>query len=171
MKKQKCCHYTIVKAILRKDKRSGKILLLKSKWGYWDLPGGHLCFGETPEEGLAREIKEEVGVDVGIDGLYAIQTVILDRSHRKPAEIRHYSVLIFNCYFFCVDEKIRLSESEIVDWKWVDPKSKSSIVSRLLLSFSRDIVKNMNKKGAIKTKKKYYITEGKIEAYKKINLK
>lgn len=28
----------------------------------WDLPGGVLNAGETPQEGLAREIREEIGV-------------------------------------------------------------------------------------------------------------
>jgi 8-oxo-dGTP diphosphatase len=31
---------------------------------HWDLIGGHVEEGETPEEGLVREIKEELGIEI-----------------------------------------------------------------------------------------------------------
>ena len=33
----------------------------------WELPGGHLMTGESPEDGLIREVHEETGHDVAID--------------------------------------------------------------------------------------------------------
>lgn len=32
--------------------------------GYWDLIGGHIEPGETPEEALQREIMEELGIEI-----------------------------------------------------------------------------------------------------------
>jgi len=32
--------------------------------GYWDLIGGHIEEGETPEEALVREVKEELDLDL-----------------------------------------------------------------------------------------------------------
>lgn len=32
--------------------------------GYWDLIGGHIEEGETPEEALVREVKEELDIDL-----------------------------------------------------------------------------------------------------------
>jgi len=38
----------------------------------WSLPGGRLEFGETIEQCLIREIKEETGLDISIGGLLYI---------------------------------------------------------------------------------------------------
>lgn len=51
--------------IITKD---DKVLLMKRKGphgtGTWSTPGGHLDFGETLEACAAREVKEEVGVEL-----------------------------------------------------------------------------------------------------------
>lgn len=41
-----------------------RFLLTLEKKGLWDLPGGGLNFGEKPLKCLAREIKEEMGLEV-----------------------------------------------------------------------------------------------------------
>ncbi|MBE9471809.1 MAG: NUDIX domain-containing protein [Chloroflexi bacterium] len=45
-----------------------RVLLLRRKYvhgaGSWSTPGGHLEFGESPEECAIREAKEETGVDI-----------------------------------------------------------------------------------------------------------
>jgi 8-oxo-dGTP diphosphatase len=48
----------------------GKVLLVKGSRGLttgrWSLPGGFLRFGESPEEGVVREVHEEVGANAVI---------------------------------------------------------------------------------------------------------
>jgi 8-oxo-dGTP pyrophosphatase MutT (NUDIX family) len=41
--------------------RDGRILLLHNVRGEWELPGGRLEIGETPEQCVVREIAEETG--------------------------------------------------------------------------------------------------------------
>ena len=48
----------------------GRVLLIKRRFeplaGRWSLPGGAVEVGETLAEGLAREMKEETGLDVEV---------------------------------------------------------------------------------------------------------
>jgi len=37
--------------------------------GYWNVPGGFMDYGESPEVGVEREAEEEIGVDIRLDGL------------------------------------------------------------------------------------------------------
>jgi 8-oxo-dGTP diphosphatase len=48
----------------------------------WSMPGGGVELDETTEQGAIREVKEETGFDVEIDGLLGIDSVVI------PAEIR-----------------------------------------------------------------------------------
>jgi len=58
----------VTAAVLEKD---GKILIAKRKkgdrlGGKWEFPGGKLAIGETPEECLKRELKEELDLEAEI---------------------------------------------------------------------------------------------------------
>ena len=53
--------------------RDGKYLLARRRdIGWWNLPGGGLEYGETVDEGLAREVMEEIGVTVVIERVVGI---------------------------------------------------------------------------------------------------
>jgi len=56
--------------------KEGKILLVKRKYepykGDWCLPAGFMEYDESPEQCAIRETKEELNVDVELDGLYGV---------------------------------------------------------------------------------------------------
>lgn len=50
----------------------GQILLVKSPWRGWEYPGGLIEPGESFQDALHREIREESGVEVEITGFVGI---------------------------------------------------------------------------------------------------
>lgn len=54
------CFYRVsVKGLILNDQKS-KFLIGKDEAGFWDLPGGGLEWGATPQNDLTREIEEEM---------------------------------------------------------------------------------------------------------------
>ena len=63
-------HFVSVAALVTND--HGQILLVKSPWRGWEYPGGLIEPGETFQEALHREIREEAGVEIEITGFVGI---------------------------------------------------------------------------------------------------
>lgn len=63
-------HMVSVAALVTND--NGEILLVNSPWRGWEYPGGLIEPGETFQQALHREIREETGVEVEITGFVGI---------------------------------------------------------------------------------------------------
>lgn len=69
MRKARQCYEVAVKALIV---RRGRVLLLKRgptatpAPGGWDTPGGRVEFGETLDQALQREIREELGTSASV---------------------------------------------------------------------------------------------------------
>jgi len=80
--------------------RDGKALIVKRAFeprkGEWSLPGGMLELGESLQDAVRREIKEETSLDIDVGPV--IET--FDRVHRDDAgRIRYHFVIIdFVCW-------------------------------------------------------------------------
>ena len=57
-------HLVSVAGLVTNDR--GEILLVNSPWRGWEYPGGLIEPGETFEQALRREIREEAGVEIEI---------------------------------------------------------------------------------------------------------
>ena len=109
-------HIEVVAAIIRKD---GKIFATQRGYGdfkdWWEFPGGKMEPGETREEALEREIREELSTEIKIDKL--LRTVEWD----YPAF--HLTLHCFMCRL--ASEEMHLNEHEAA--KWVDGESIYSL--------------------------------------------
>ena len=65
-----CNHKVSVAALV--TNAEGKILLVNSPWRGWEYPGGLIEAGETFQEALHREVREESGVEIEITGFVGI---------------------------------------------------------------------------------------------------
>lgn len=54
----------------------------------WTLPGGGVDLHETAEEGAIREVREETGYDVALDGLLGVNTLVTAPEERIVPSVR-----------------------------------------------------------------------------------
>jgi len=120
--------------ILNKD---GEVLLVRShKWpgvNKYTMPGGHIEIGETIEEALKREVKEEVGLEVEPIEFLTFQEAIFSKEFFKP---KHFIFLDFLCKAKKSD--VELDGNELQEYLWVKPKKALSLN---IDSFTRKTIK------------------------------
>ncbi len=93
----------------------GKIFLMKShKWhGQYVIPGGHIELGETIEDALKREVKEETNLDIYDIEFLIFQEFIYDKSFWKRD---HY---IFFDYLCRTDSRDVILNEEAEEYRWL----------------------------------------------------
>lgn len=97
--------------------RDGKALVIKRahepRQGEWSLPGGLLELGESLQEAVRREIKEETSLDITVGPI--IET--FDRVHRDDAgKIRYHFVIVDFVCWPDGGEAVAGSDAEGVAW-------------------------------------------------------
>ena len=97
----------VVAAIIRKD---GKIFATQRGYGdfkdWWEFPGGKIESGESPEQALVREIREELSTDITIEKLFHTVEYDYPKFH-----------LTLHCYLCTLaSDSLHLNEHEAARW-------------------------------------------------------
>lgn len=103
-------HYLLTKRI-EEDNEEGQAEF----HDLWQIPGGGLEFGESIEDGLYRECREEMHAGVRIVAM--VPRVF----HRVYKDMWHGVFLCFICELTTPEAEIRLNE-EASEWKWFTPE-------------------------------------------------
>ncbi|HKT80451.1 MAG TPA: NUDIX hydrolase [Vicinamibacterales bacterium] len=97
-----------------------RVLLVKRKQpplqGEWTLPGGAVELGETLEEAVVREIREETGLDVEVGPIVEV----LDRVHRDDDGRIEYHYVIVDYLARRRSEQPVVAQSDAADARWVE---------------------------------------------------
>ncbi|HXT09941.1 MAG TPA: NUDIX domain-containing protein [Candidatus Angelobacter sp.] len=94
----------------------GEALMVRThKWSnLWGIPGGKIKWGETSENALRREIREETALEIGDIQFVLVQDCIHSKEFYRDA---HFILLNYTCH--CVGEpQVRLND-EAREFRWV----------------------------------------------------
>lgn len=104
--------------------RDGAVLLVEED-GQWMLPGGVLEPGERHAEGAARELREETGLEVTIDGLLAVsEQTFVDAADGRAFDF-HFATFrgVPDGGALTDDPGIQDEEIEAVEWHHTVPEN------------------------------------------------
>jgi 8-oxo-dGTP diphosphatase len=88
--------------------------------GVYELPGGHVDFGEGLQEGLKRELQEELGIEVEVGEVAGVFTYVNEIKRSYSIEVVYFATLLTpedTIHLDPIDhsEYVWVSESELLD--------------------------------------------------------
>ena len=106
----------VVAAIIQKE---NKILATKRGYGefinMWEFPGGKIESGETKEQALVREIKEELNIEISVDKF------AIDIEYQYP------NFYLFMSCFMCSLKEGSIELLEHNDGKWITKEELNTL--------------------------------------------
>lgn len=102
--------------------KDGHLLIVKPKGKeIWISLGGKIEEGETDEQCLRREIKEELNVEANADMKHFIDTPI------EPAANEPDKTVLIRFYLLEVPDNLQPDNNEIEDYKWISRRDFDSM--------------------------------------------
>ena len=101
----------VVAAIIVKDHKVFATQRGYGEWkDFWEFPGGKIDAGETPEEALCREIKEELDTEIAVGELFTTIDYDYPTFH-----------ITMHCYLCTIENgSLTLLEHEAAKWLSLD---------------------------------------------------
>ena len=181
--------------------RGSNILMVKAKRGfsrgYWNLPGGFLDFGEPPEIAVEREVEEEIGADITLDGLLGVYHSgfpgkptytmgFVYRGHTEETRFRLKPDEIEAAEWFPIHKGLMLTRNPFVRWGLVDlfkgfETPPFDVVRHGLLGpdrerrtgpvvfLDRDGVINRGRPGYVRTPEQFEFLDGAVDGVATLN--
>lgn len=123
---------------------AGDILLVRgSKFGdYWCFAGGKVEVGETSEETVKREVREELGIEVGTINFLTWFNAVNPEFFYKKA---HFIFLDFSARYVAGEVK---TNDEISEFQWIKPEE--ALKKLKIDSYSRQAIEIFIERGGQK---------------------
>lgn len=128
------------------DMKREHLLLIQHKniYGklYWWLPGGGLEDNESTEDGINRELREELGIEMEFDDCFILEGILPNRGYKK-----------YYTWIGRIDKNVDIviSDNEsnvIVGYKWFNIKDKTKyepeLYSEDIYVFIKELEKRIN---------------------------
>jgi phosphoglycolate phosphatase len=95
---------------------AGDVLMIRThKWSdLWGIPGGKIKWGETSDDALRRELKEETDLDITDIRFVLVQDCIHSKEFYRDA---HFVLLNYTCR--CADGPVVKLNHEAREFRWV----------------------------------------------------
>lgn len=108
-----------IKVVAAIIKNEDKILATKRGYGefinMWEFPGGKIESGETKEQALVREIKEELNIEISVDKF------AIDIEYQYP------NFYLFMSCFMCSIKEGSIELLEHNDGKWITKEELNTL--------------------------------------------
>ncbi|KAA0964891.1 NUDIX hydrolase [Sporosarcina sp. ANT_H38] len=125
--------------VLLFDKHDRDVLMVKNIGvgsSYYTLPGGAVEKGETLEEAAIREVKEETGLEVQIDGIFTVSEAFFKE--------RGHHTILFTFHGKIIGGEINISyPEEIEEITWMPAEVAEKYIH--LISGFEGLVKRKNR--------------------------
>lgn len=124
------------------ERTDGQVLMVRTaKWSnLWGIPGGKIEYGETAETALAREIKEETGLEVLSRRLVMVQDCV-----ESPEFYREEHFLLLNYLCRCAAPAEVTLNHEAQEYRWV---SREEALHMALNSPTRRLLEVLGAQGS-----------------------
>lgn len=118
--------------------KQGRLLLQKrgdtSCFNEWGLPGGAWEFGESAEEALRREVREETGLEIKVNRLIGVYSKYF--SEYDNGDKSQTSVILFECN--PMSENLIIDGKETLELKYFEPNKLPKIFNSQHLEMIQD---------------------------------